>query len=229
MAAEWACCMVRRVRVIRALRGKIMKVIVVGSSGTIGREVVRALEGRHEVVRVAHSRGDLQVDFERPGSIEDLYKAVGPFDALVSAAGQARFAPLASLTEEDFRFSLAHKLMGQVHLVRLGLATIRDGGSFTLTSGVLASEPAPGAAAISVVNAGVDAFARAAALELPRGVRINAVSPPWVAETLSAMGRDPGEGMPAEKVAAAYVQSIEGGGTGEVIDARKTGPGSPDE
>ena len=206
-----------------------MKVIVVGASGTIGREVARSLEPRHEVVRVGHSSGDFRVDFERPESIEDLYRAIGPFDALVSAAGQARFAPLAALTGEDFRFSLGHKLMGQVHLVRLGVATVRDGGSFTLTSGVLAWEPAPGTAAISLVNAGVEAFARAAALELPRGVRINVVSPPWVSETLAGMGRDPGEGMPAEKVAAAYVQSVEGRATGEVIDARRTGslPAAP--
>ncbi|MEP6802407.1 MAG: short chain dehydrogenase [Acidobacteriota bacterium] len=207
----------------RDLRGETMKVIVVGASGTIGREVARALEPQHEVVRVGHTRGDFQVDFGRLESMEALYESVGPFDALVSAAGQARFAPLATLTDEDFRFSLGHKLMGQVHLVRLGMATVRDRGSFTLTSGVLASEPAPGTAAISVVNAGVEAFARAAALELPRGVRINVVSPPWISETLAAMGREPGGGMPAERVAAAYVQCVEGAGTGEVIDARNTG------
>ncbi len=200
-----------------------MKVIVVGATGTIGSEVARAFDAREEVVRVGHSRGEFHVDLERAESIQELFRAVGPFDALVSAAGQARFAPLEALTEEDFRFSLGHKLMGQVDLVRLGVATIRDGGSFTLTSGVLASEPVPGGTAISVVNAGVEAFARAAALELPRGVRINVVSPPWVSETLAAMGRDPAEGMPAKEVAKAYVRSVEGGGSGEVFDARKFG------
>lgn len=198
-----------------------MKVIVVGATGTIGTAVVRALEPRHEIVRVGHSRGEFRVDFAKPGSIEAMYAAVGPFDALVSAAGQARFAPLASLTDEDFRFGFGHKLMGQIDLVRFGLPTVRAGGSFTLTSGVLAAEPAPGTAAISAVNAAVEAFARAAALEMPRGVRVNAVSPPWVSETLSAMGQDPAGGMPAEKVAAAYVESVEGRRTGEVLDARK--------
>ena len=110
--------------------------------------------------------------------------------------------------------------MGQVNVVRAGMATIRDGGSFTLTSGVLSTEPMRGSAAISLVNAGLEGFARAAALEMPRGVRINVVSPPWVSETLEAMGRDADAGMPAAQVARAYVESVEGSENGEVLDAR---------
>ncbi|MBV9773110.1 MAG: short chain dehydrogenase [Gemmatimonadetes bacterium] len=197
-----------------------MRVVLIGATGTIGRAVDRALAARHEVVRVGHTGGDLQVDMASTDSIRRLFEAVGPFDALVSAAGQARFAALEALADDDFRFSLDNKLMGQVNLVRLGLAHVRDGGSFTLTSGVLAGEPMPGSAAISLVNAGVEAFGRAAALEMPRGVRINVVSPPWVSETLQAMGQDPSGGVPAEKVAAAYLASVEEERTGEVIDAR---------
>ncbi len=149
--------------------------------------------------------------------------AVRPFDALVCAAGEGRFGPLERLTDSDFQISLSSKLMGQVDLVRLGLRHAADGGSFTLTSGVASIEPAPGSAAISLVNAGVEAFGRAAALEMPRGLRINVVSPPWVSETLTAMGRDPAGGLPAEKVAKAYVQSVEGKANGEIIDARRLG------
>lgn len=197
-----------------------MRVVLVGATGTIGRAVDRALAARHEVVRVGHTGGDFQVDLASAESIRRLFEAVGEFDALVSAAGEARFAPLDRLSDEDFRFSLGNKLMGQVELVRLGIAHVRDGGSFTLTSGVLAAEPMPGSAAISIVNAGVEAFGRAAALELPRGVRVNVVSPPWVSETLQAMGRDPSGGMPAEKVAEAYRAAVEGDGNGQVLDAR---------
>jgi len=142
---------------------------------------------------------------------------VGRVDAVVSAAGDARFKPLAQLTDDDFAFSLDNKLMGQVNLVRYGIDSVNDGGSFTLTSGVLAQQPMPGSAAISLVNAGIEGFARAAALELPRGQRINVVSPPWVAETLAAMGQDPSNGLPASVVAKAYVRSIEGSETGSVI------------
>lgn len=197
-----------------------MRIIVVGATGTIGRAVVQALADRHEVIKVGNTRGDFQVDFASPESIKRLYQSVGSADAIVSAAGVARFGNLEALTDDDFNISLTNKLMGQVNLVRLGIDQLRDQGVFTLTSGVLAREPIIGSAAISLVNAGIEAFAGAAALELPRGIRINVVSPPWVSETLEAMGRDGSAGLAAAKVAAAYVASVESQRTGEVIDAR---------
>ena len=198
-----------------------MKIIVVGANGTIGRAVVQALSGRHEIVAVARAHGQYKVNIVSHESIERLYTDVKPFDALVCAAGEARFGELERLTDPDFQLSLSSKLMGQVNLVRLGLRHATDGGSFTLTSGVLAVEPTPGSAAISLVNAGVEAFARAAALEMPRGLRVNVVRPTWVSETLAAMGRDPSGGLPAEKVAAAYVESVEGRANGEILDVRR--------
>ena len=110
--------------------------------------------------------------------------------------------------------------MGQVNLVRIGRRFIRDHGSFTLTSGVLGREPMTGSALTSMVNAGLEGFVRAAALELPRGLRINAVSPPWVMETLKALGMDPAIGIPAEEVAQVYVTSVDGTGTGQILDPR---------
>jgi len=197
-----------------------MRVIVVGASGTIGKAVVEALADRHEVVRVGRRTGDHQVDIASKESIERFFSEAGPFDALVSAAGDARFGLLDSLTDEDFSFSLSNKLMGQVNLVRAGFQHVRDGGSFTVTSGLLARYPAPGSAAITLVNAGLEGFARVAALEAPRGVRVNVVSPTWVSETLVAMGRDGSGGLPAATVARAYVESVEGTRTGEILDAR---------
>ena len=51
---------------------------------------------------------------------------------------------------------------------------------------------------------------RAAALEMPRRLRINAVSPPWVKETMVKLGMDPASGLAAADVAKAYVAAIEG-------------------
>jgi NAD(P)-dependent dehydrogenase (short-subunit alcohol dehydrogenase family) len=199
-----------------------MRIIVIGATGTIGKAVVEALRGKHDVVQVGHESGsgDYQVDLADKGSIERLYEAVAPFDAVVSAAGLAKFGALDGLSDADFQFSLSNKLMGQVNLVRVGMTQIRDNGSFTLTSGVLSQEPTRGSTAISLVNSGLEGFVRAAALEMPRGVRINVISPPWVSETLEAMGRDADAGMPAAQVAGAYVESVEGSENGEVIDAR---------
>lgn len=178
-----------------------MRILVIGATGTIGRAIVEALTAHHEVIPASHRSTPLTVDLAQPDSIRALYRAVGPVDAVVCAAGQARFAPLAGLSDDDFQFCLANKLMGQVNLVRLGLDQVRESGSFTLTSGVLARAPMPGSAAISLVNAGLEGFARAAALEAPRGIRVNVVSPPWVTETLQTLHMDPSLGQPAAAVA----------------------------
>lgn len=198
-----------------------MRILIIGATGTIGSEVTKALQERHDVVAASRHSG-IHVDIADPKSIRAMYLEAGAVDAVVSVAGDAAFAPLAQLGDADFERSLTSKLMGQVNLVRHGLSVLRDGGSFTLTSGVLAQNPMPGSAAISLVNAGIEGFVRAAALELERGMRINAVSPGWVAETLSAMGQDPSGGTPAKDVAKSYVQSVEGNANGTVITAMKT-------
>ena len=200
-----------------------MRILVIGATGTIGRAVVDALSGRHDIVPASHSSTPLTVDLAEPDSIRALYEAAGLVDAVVSAAGLARFSPLAGLSDEDFEFSLANKLMGQVNLVRSGFFQIRDGGSFTLTSGVLARSPMVGSAAISLVNAGLEGFVRAAALEAPRGIRVNVVSPPWVTETLQALRMDTRNGRPAAEVARLYVESVEGQQTGTVLELSDAG------
>ena len=195
-----------------------MRVILIGGTGTIGREVARALAASNEVVTASRSGGMLRVDISDPASVEAMFREVGAFDAVVCAAGSARFGPLDDLEYEDFLFSLRNKLMGQINLVRIGRTHINDNGSFTLTSGVLAREPMPGSSAVSMVNAGIEGFVRAAQLELERGVRVNVVSPVWVQETLLAMGRKTAEGMPAALVARAYVASVTGTMKGTVLD-----------
>jgi len=198
-----------------------MRILVVGGTGTIGAAVAAALAADHEVVAAGHSRGEYRVDIASNDSIERLFEEAGRFDAVVSCAGKAAFKKLDELTDAEFEFSLNNKLMGQINLVRLGLSHVRDGGSFTLTSGILAQEPTPGSAAISMVNSGLEGFVRAAALQLPRGVRVNVVSPPWISETLEKMGRDPSAGVPAAAVAKAYRESVEGSRSGVVLDARR--------
>lgn len=195
-----------------------MRVILIGGSGTIGRAVAAALRPDHEVIVAARSSGDLVVDISVPESIEALFRQAGSFDAVVSTAGSARFGPLDDLDDDDYLFSFRNKLMGQVNLVRIGRSYINDNGSFTLTSGLLAREPMPGSSAVSLVNAGLEGFVRAAQLELERGVRLNVVSPVWVQETLLAMGRKTAEGMPAALVARAYLASVTGSMRGAVLD-----------
>lgn len=198
-----------------------MRVIVIGGTGTIGSAVVKRLSTRHEVVVVGHKNGAFHVDLASPDSITSLFKAIGTCNAVVSTAGIAKFASLDDLTYDDYFIGLKNKLMGQANLVRIGRPFVTDHGSFTLTSGVLSQNPMKGSASISMVNAGLEGFVRAAAIDLPRGLRVNVVSPPWVTETLIARGMDPSIGIPADQVAQAYVASVEGTLTGQTLDPRK--------
>ena len=136
---------------------------------------------------------------------------------MVSCAGNAAFKPFADLTDADYELGLRSKLMGQVSLARAAKDALRDSGSITLTTGVLAMQPMPGSASISLVNAGLEGFVRAAALEMPRGLRINAVSPPWVKETMVKFGMDPTPGLSSADVAKAYVETVEGSRQGEIL------------
>jgi NAD(P)-dependent dehydrogenase (short-subunit alcohol dehydrogenase family) len=196
-----------------------MKVIVIGATGTIGRAVVQAIGTRHEVIPVSHSKSAIKVDIADRGSITKMFGITGWVDAVICAAGLAKFGPLASLSDEDFELGLNSKLMGQVNLVRIGTDHINDNGSITLTSGILSRKPMKGSSAISLVNSALEGFARAAALEMSRGVRINIVSPNWVVDTLKAFNMDPAIGTPVEVVAQAYVRALEGSMNGEVLDA----------
>lgn len=202
-----------------------MRILVVGATGTIGGAVSNALESRgHEVLRVGSSGGALTVDLSDPASIEALYAGSGALDAVVCAAGIARFGALEELDDEGFQLSIDNKLMGQVNLVRRGLEVVTQGGSFTLTSGGLSQEPQPGTVAVSMVGAAVEAFTRAAAMDLADRYRVNVVSPGWVAESRVKAGLEPMPGIWAKDLAEYYVDLVEGDETGRVVDAETAKP-----
>ncbi len=195
-----------------------MRVLVVGASGRLGSAVVAALADRHEVVAASRS-GEHFVDLTNPASIAGLYSAVGPVDAVACTAGKTPYGALADLTSDQWLAGVRDKLLGQVELVRLGLSHVTDGGSFTLVSGILSEQPVPTSPIASTVDGAVDAFVRSAAIELPRGLRINAVSATVFAEAWDAYGAMfPGATpVPVAEAAAAFVASIEGAETGQVL------------
>ena len=195
-----------------------MKVLVIGASGTIGSAVVAALAERHEVVQASRGHGDFRVDITRDDSVAEMFEAVGPVDAIVSTTGKLFFGPLATMRPADFSIGLQDKLLGQVRVALLGQNKLRDGGSITLTTGIVAEEPIRHGVNATAVNASIEGFVRAAAIELPRGIRINAVSPTILTESQEAYGSFfPGfEPVPAARAATAYVRSVEGAQTGRI-------------
>jgi NAD(P)-dependent dehydrogenase (short-subunit alcohol dehydrogenase family) len=191
-----------------------MKVVIIGAAGTIGAAVARALEAKHDVVRASRN-GSVKVDMDDPDSIAALFAAVSGVDAVICCAASVKLAPLASLSADEFTLSLKGKLLGQVSLARHAMRHLRDGGSITLTSGKIPQMP--GSTAGALANAGLEAFVRAASFEMPRGLRINVVSPGWVKETLVKLGMDSIGGTAARDVARAYVEAVEGTMQGQTI------------
>lgn len=196
-----------------------MRILIVGASGDVGRAAHAALAERHEVVTANRSSGDHRVNIEDRGSIDALYDAVGSLDAVISCVGNVHFGPLIELTEAQFRIALNNKIMGQINLVLAGMERLSDSGSFTLTSGVLDRDPVRLAVCSATANGALAGFVKGAALEMPRGQRINVVSPGLLTVSQSTYGHlFPGhECVPDDRVGRAYVKSVEGALTGEVI------------
>lgn len=194
-----------------------MKIIIVGGTGTLGKAIVKELSERHEVI-VAARHGDVKLDIANPDSIEAMYQSIGKFDALVSATGSVHFGALTEMTADQFQIGLQSKLMGQVNLVLRGLRYINDSGSFTLTSGILSHDPIRYGVSASMVNGGLDSFVKAAAIEMPRGIRINIVSPTVLTESMGVYGDyfRGFEPVPAALAAKAFSKSVEGAQTGQV-------------
>jgi NAD(P)-dependent dehydrogenase (short-subunit alcohol dehydrogenase family) len=196
-----------------------MKIILIGANGTIGELVQKALAGgNHDIVKVGRKSGDFQVEIERRESVRKLYQAVGSFDAVAIAAGEVAFAPLSELTAEKWQFSLGSKLMGQINLVQEAIPFIKEQGSFTLVSGVLNDEPIFAGVAASAVSGALEGFVRAAAIELPKRLRINLVNPTILKESEARFGPYFPGIIPVEgwKVGQAYKRAILGAQTGRV-------------
>lgn len=194
-----------------------MKILMIGATGTIGKAVSHNLSiHEHEIISAGRNGADYYVDITSQNSIKAMYQNVGKVDAVICVAGATHFGSLVELTPEKNEVSLDSKLKGQVNLVLLGLNFVKDKGSFTLTTGVILDDPIIGGVSAAMASGAVRAFVQTAALEMPRGIRINEVSPNVVIESLQKYGPFfPGvEPVAAERVAQAYRKSIEGGQTG---------------
>ena len=193
-----------------------MKIIIVGASGRIGREVDKALANQHEIVRVGAHGGDIICDYTDPSSVRSMFETVGGFDSLVSVAGgDSMFKSFQDLDDEDYRYGFERKFLGQVRLLRIGESFIRDNGSFVFTSGFLSHYPNPASIATGPLNSTVDTFVSNVAPLLPRGIRLNVVSPaPVVESSQERTGL-----VTAVGTAKYYVEAIEGDMSGKVLRA----------
>lgn len=196
-----------------------MKILLIGASGTIGKRIHDRFAQKHQIIKASRNGDDVEVDITDAASIQKMYESVTGIDAVICAAGPAKFGAFSELSEEDFYIGIRGKMMGQVNLVRIGQKYLNDGGSFTLTTGILADEPVFGSVSLSLVNGAVNSFVIAAAQELPRGLRVNVVCPTVVEDSAEAYadifpGFDP---VSMQRVVNGYVRSVETRMTGEII------------
>jgi NAD(P)-dependent dehydrogenase (short-subunit alcohol dehydrogenase family) len=200
-----------------------MKVIVVGT-GTIGTAVGKTLrEHGHEVVSLGRKSGDYQADISNMQSLKKFFASIGPFDAVANAAGDVFPGAFEDLTDEQWAKSIAGKGMGQINVVRAALPHIADKGSFTLISGVLTDEYMQGGAIGTTINHMVEGFVKAAAVELPRGVRVNCISPTVLAESGAYHAYFTGfPPVRSAEVALAYLRAISHPITGRILKLHKT-------
>lgn len=196
-----------------------MRVLVVGAAGAVGQAAAAELSRRHEIVSAGRSSGDLTVDLMSEDSIRAMFGKLGKIDALVATTGHTHFGPLATMTPQQFRKGLDDKLMGQISLALIGQHHVSDGGSITLTSGVVNRDPIRQGANAGAVDGAIDAFVVSAAIEMPRGLRINAVSPGLLQVSAKKYdGYFPGhEPVSSARVGLAFAKSVEGAITGQVI------------
>ena len=199
-----------------------MKILIVGGNGTIGKTVTKRFSEGHNVVVAGRSSGDVTVDISSADSIEEMFQKVGKLDAIVNVAGDAKWDKFENLSEEDFYIGIKSKMMGQVNLVRIGRNYLSDGGSITLTTGILADEPVDMTTSAAMVNGAIQSFTKAVALELTNGKRVNVVSADLVEDAYEKYkdyfpGNTP---VAMNKVVDGYVKSVMGKINGEIIRIR---------
>lgn len=196
-----------------------MKILVIGGKGTIGKKIVAHFLPGNEVLVAGRTAKKYKVDIADSKSIKKLFKKTGKLDAIICAAGEAKWAPFKELSEKDYHIGLRSKLMGQVNVVRIGCKHLTRNGSITLTTGILADDPVYQTASAAMVNGGIHSFVQAAALEMRKGIRVNVVSSGVVQDAYKKYeayfpGHPP---IPMDRMVMGYVRSVKGRVNGEII------------
>jgi NAD(P)-dependent dehydrogenase (short-subunit alcohol dehydrogenase family) len=196
-----------------------MRILVVGGEGTVGKAAISGFAKTHEIIVAGRKSGSVHVDVNDEVSVTAMYQKVGNVDAVVVCTGHSYFGPVANMSPTQFLDGLKDKVMGQVNLVLLGLNHVNDAGSFTLTSGILSRDPIRQGANAAASDGALDAFVIGAAIEMPRGIRINAVSPGLLADAAQKYdGFFPGHTpVSSERIGFAFAKSVEGAVNGQII------------
>jgi NAD(P)-dependent dehydrogenase (short-subunit alcohol dehydrogenase family) len=196
-----------------------MRILAVGGEGTVGKAALSDLRQRHDIVTAGRNSGIITVDVMDEASVDAMFKTAGAIDAVVVTTGHGHFGPVSDMTPQQFRKGVDDKLMGQINVALIALRYLKDGGSITLTSGVTNRDFIRKGSNAASMNGALDDFARGAAIEMPRGIRINCVSPGLLEESARKYdGFFPGHApVTSARVGLAFTKCVEGGINGQVV------------
>lgn len=135
--------------------------------------------------RARHSVANVMLSADIRQLVSETLEAFGTIDILVNAAGIYPSHPVLDMTEDDWDTVLDTNLKGPFlvsqAVARIMVAGSRPGNIVNITSGA-AYRARPGAAHYVTSKAGLVMLTQSLAIELaPYGIRVNAVSPGFVA------------------------------------------------
>ncbi|HEU4360528.1 MAG TPA: SDR family NAD(P)-dependent oxidoreductase [Mycobacterium sp.] len=202
--------------------------VVVGGASGIGWAVARTLAADGCRVTVADRNADAAaqraselgsphagepVDVTDEAAVAALFDRVGPVDVVVNTAGYSGIGRITELAVEDFRGVVDVCLTGAFIVAKHAGRHLRDGGSLVSVASLNARQAAPGMSAYCAAKAGLVMLTQVAALEFaPRRIRVNAVSPGFVATPLT----EPVQQMPT--IVADYLENTPLGRLGTAQD-----------
>ena len=197
-----------------------MKILIIGASGKIGSAIVKELSQDTTLVTANHTSGDFTIDLGDRASITQLFTQTGPLDGVVCAAARGVvFKPVPEMNVDDYLASMQQKMLGQMNVALQSLKVLNDHGSITLTTGVFNRDFVKNGSAAATVNNAIEGFVKSASLDLPRGIRMNVVSPGLIEESAALYAAVcPGFAVASSaNVAKAYRRSVYGIQTGQVF------------
>jgi len=162
------------------------RVAIVDIDGAAASAVVTELAprgGRHLAVEA-----DVADPAAIGAAIDRAARAFGGLSILVNNAGVGAAKPLERYADDEFARLLGVNLMGVWHGIRAAVPHLRarGRGSVVNVAGTAAGRPTRGEGPYAAAKAGVVALTRTAALEYAPEVRVNAVSPGYVATRMTA-------------------------------------------
>ncbi|ELV8586608.1 SDR family oxidoreductase [Vibrio vulnificus] len=206
--------------------------VVLGATSGIGAELAKQLESDHTIVHVASRQTGLDISDEK--SVYHYFETIGAFDHLIVTAGS--YAPAGKVVDVEItqaKYAFDTKFWGAVLAAKHGARYLKQGGSITLTSGMLSRKVVANTYVKAAINAAIEATTKVLAKELAP-IRVNAISPGLTkTEAYKGMNADDRDAMyqrtqshlpvgkvgEASDIAMAYLFAIQNSYmTGTVID-----------